>query len=300
MRIGIQLPEVERQVRWPELAAMARLIEDAGFDSIWVGDHLLYRTAERGAHGPWEAWSQMAAVAAITSRVQIGPLVAATSFHAPAMLAKKASTLDEISGGRFILGLGAGWNTTEYEAFGFAYDRRASRFEEAFDIIRRLLAGEEVSHSSEFYEMDRCVLLPQGPSGGSLPLLVGSIGSRVLQITAPHMSMWNAWYAWYDNRPTGLAPLLDKVHLSLAEAGRGPGDVEMTTAVLMQFPGGEGRMQAEPQFSSDPLTGSSAELADWLHQWEAAGISHVQLVLDPITLESIEQAARVLEAFRAN
>ncbi len=299
MKVGVQLPEVEREVRWPEIAKMARLIEDSGFDSIWVGDHLMYRTKARGAHGPWEAWSQMAAVAAITKRVEIGPLVAATSFHAPAMLAKKASTLDEISQGRFILGLGAGWNKTEYEAFGFPYDRRASRFEAAFDIIRRLLDGEEVTHHSEFYDVEGCVLLPAGPTP-SLPLLIGSVGPRVLGITAPHMTMWNAWYSWYANRPDGLAPLLDNVRSVLSSAGRDPSEVEMTTAILVQFPGGEGRMQAEPQFESPPLTGSAEELADWLHQWKAAGISHVQLVLDPITLESVSQAARVLELFRAN
>ena len=149
MKVGIQLPEVERVVRWPELAEMARRIEDGGFDSIWVGDHLLYRDDENEL-GPWEAWSQMAAIAAITQRVEIGPLVAATSFHSPAMLAKKAITLDEISNGRFILGLGAGWNEAEYRAFGFAFDRRASRFEEAFEIIRRLVAGERVDFSGEF------------------------------------------------------------------------------------------------------------------------------------------------------
>ena len=139
VKIGIQLPEVEREVRWPEIASMATLAEDVGFDSLWVGDHLLYRNAGEPARGPWEAWSQMAALAAITSRVEIGPLVAATSFHSPAMLAKKAATVDEISGGRLILGLGAGWNEIEYAAFGFAYDHRVSRFEEAFTIIRTLL-----------------------------------------------------------------------------------------------------------------------------------------------------------------
>ncbi len=128
-KVGVQLPEVEREVRWPELACMATLAEDVGFDSLWVGDHLLYRNAGRPAKGPWEAWSQMAALAAITSRVEIGPLVAATSFHSPAMLAKKAATVDEISDGRLILGLGAGWNETEYAAFGFAYDHRVSRLE---------------------------------------------------------------------------------------------------------------------------------------------------------------------------
>ena len=110
---------------------MARLGEQLGFDSIWVGDHLLYRDETYGARGPWEAWTQLAGIAAVTSRIAIGPLVACTSFHNPAMLAKLASTVDEISGGRLILGLGAGWNETEYRTFGFPFDRRVSRFAEA-------------------------------------------------------------------------------------------------------------------------------------------------------------------------
>ena len=140
MKIGVQLPEVERVVPWPELREMAVAAEGIGLDSIWVGDHLLYRDDGKPARGPWEAWSTLAALAAVTERVEIGPLVASTSFHNPAMLAKKAATIDEICGGRLILGLGAGWNETEYAAYGFAFDHRVSRFEEAFTIVRRLLA----------------------------------------------------------------------------------------------------------------------------------------------------------------
>ncbi|HSG86354.1 MAG TPA: LLM class flavin-dependent oxidoreductase, partial [Candidatus Limnocylindrales bacterium] len=118
IRVGVQLPEVEREVRWPELRAMARLAEDVGFDSLWVGDHLLYRFASGETRGPWEAWTTLAGLAEATERIALGPLVASTSFHSPAMLAKQAATVDEISGGRLILGLGAGWNETEYRAFG--------------------------------------------------------------------------------------------------------------------------------------------------------------------------------------
>ncbi|HYM84735.1 MAG TPA: LLM class flavin-dependent oxidoreductase, partial [Candidatus Dormibacteraeota bacterium] len=100
LRVGIQLPEVEREVRWPELRTMARLAEDVGLDSLWVGDHLLYRYADGSTRGPWEAWSLLAALAAATERIALGPLVASTSFHAPPMLAKLAATVDEVSGGR--------------------------------------------------------------------------------------------------------------------------------------------------------------------------------------------------------
>ena len=139
LKVGVQLPEVERVVRWPELAEMARTAEGIGLDSIWVGDHLLYRDRGPEPVGPWEAWSQLAALAAITSRVELGPLVASASFHNPAVLAAKANAVDEISGGRLILGLGAGWNEAEYRAFGLPFDQRVSRFEEAFTIVRTLL-----------------------------------------------------------------------------------------------------------------------------------------------------------------
>ena len=122
MRVGVQLPEVEREVRWPEYLAMARAAEECGFDSIWLGDHLLYRDAP-AERGPWEAWTLLAALAAQTERVRLGPLVACAGFHPPGLLAKMAATIDEVSGGRFVLGLGAGWNREEFAAFGIPFDQ---------------------------------------------------------------------------------------------------------------------------------------------------------------------------------
>ena len=166
LKVGVQLPEVEREVRWPELLDMIRAIEDLGFDSIWLGEHLLYRWPDREPRGPWEAWSTLAAIAAVTSRVEFGPLVACTSFHNPALLAKQAVTIDEISGGRFLLGLGAGWNETEFRAFGYPYDHRVDRFEEAFTIIRGLLRDGAVDFEGRFYAARDCELLPRGPRPG--------------------------------------------------------------------------------------------------------------------------------------
>ena len=140
-RIGIQLPEVERDVPWPEYLAMARAAEEAGFDSIWLGDHLLYRDEGEPERGPWEVWTLLGALAAVTERVELGPLVACTAFHPPGLIARMAAALAEVSGGRFVLGLGAGWNADEFRAFGIPFDHRVSRFEESFTIIRRLLAG---------------------------------------------------------------------------------------------------------------------------------------------------------------
>lgn len=294
IRVGVQLPEVEREVGWSELLAMARLIEEVGFDSIWVGDHLLYRFDDGTTAGPWECWTMLSAIAASTSRVQLGPLVAATGFHAPAMLAKMAATIDEISGGRLILGLGAGWNETDYRAFGFPFDHRISRFEEAFTIIRTLLRDGAIDFAGHYYEARDCELLPRGPRHGGPPLLVGSSGERMLAITVPHVDAWNVWYADIGNSPDGLLPFTERVDAACRAAGRDPSEIERTAAVLVRLPGGLGRRQGDGRVAP-PAGGSPSEIADALRRFAAAGIGHVQLVLDPITIESIEALAPMLE-----
>jgi len=289
MKIGVQLPEVERVVRWAELREMALTAERIGLDSIWVGDHLLYR--DRGVEpvGPWEAWTQLAAIAAITERVQLGPLVAATSFHNPAMLAAKAAAVDEISGGRLVLGLGAGWNEAEYTAFGFPFDHRVSRFEEAFTIIRRLLRDGSVDLDGRFYQVRDLPLVPPPARPGGPPLMVGSIGPRMLEITLPHVDAWNAYFVWFGNTVEGYLPLRDKVDEACRAVGRDPAEVERTLALLVAFPDAIGRpagSETEPQ--PEPIPGQDHQrLADALRGFADAGVGHVQLVLDPITVESI-------------
>lgn len=294
--IGVQLPEVEREVRWPELRAMARTAESVGFDSVWVGDHLLYQMTD-GPRGPWEAWSLLAAIAAVTERVQIGPLVAATSFHNPAILAKKAATIDEISDGRLIVGLGAGWNRTEYDAFGFPFDHRASRFEEAFTIIRTLLREGSIDFEGEYYTLGDCELVPR-PRPGGPPLMVGSQGPRVLRATLPHVDMWNAWHAWFGNTPAGLVKLNDQVSALCREVGRDPGEVARTAAIMIQAPGGAGRVYGDNEHQGgNAIAGSPDEVATALHAFAATGLAHAQLVVDPITVGSIEWLGRVLAVF---
>lgn len=279
---------------------MAQLAEQVGFDSLWLGDHLIYREPDEPATGPWEAWSTMAAIAAVTSSVKLGPLVASTSFHSPAMLAKKAAAIDEISNGRFILGLGAGWNETEYRAFGFAYDRRVSRFEEAFTIIRRLLAGECLDFDGKYYSVEACELLPKSLRAGGPPLMVGSNGPRMLRITLPHVQIWNAWYAWYGNRLEGLRRELEGIDEAAVAVGRNPRDIARTTALLLQLPGGKGRAHGdEERGGSPPYKGSPEEIAGVLSQYAEAGIAQVQLVLDPINLDSIEWCGRMLQVLDA-
>ena len=277
---------------------MAQTAEGVGFDSLWLGDHLLYRRPD-GNVGPWEVWTSLAGLAEATKRVEIGPLVASTSFHSPAMLAKMAATVDEISGGRLILGLGAGWNEPDYSAFGFAYDQRVSRFEEAFTIIRTLLRDGAIDFKGKFYEVRDSELRPRGavsahPNGP--PLMVGSTSPRMLAITAPHVDMWNEWHDRFRNSVDGIAPLMAQVDEAARAAGRDPAAIERTVTALVRMTGGKGRSTSYADPTSPHDGTKPAEMAAILRRYADAGISHVQLVLDPITEASIAECAPILEA----
>lgn len=297
MKIGVQLPEVEREVGWSEIRDVAVAAEDCGFDSIWVGDHLLYRDPDGETRGPWEAWSLLAGLAEATERVELGPLVAATSFHAPAMIVKKAVTVDEISGGRFILGLGAGWNRVEFEAFGFPYDHRVSRFEEAFTIIRTLIRDGAVDFEGRFYSNRELELVP--PARSNMKMLIGSNGPRMLAHTMTHADMWNTWHLDYGNRADGLRPLLQLVDDACRDVGRDPSEVERTAAVYVQLSRGAGRRagNAEKQ-EAEPISGSHEDIAGELGAFARVGVSHIQVVLDPIDAQAVEELAEVIRLIR--
>lgn len=297
MKIGVQLPEVEHPVSWVEIRDMARAAEEGGLDSLWVGDHLLYRDA-RGARGPWEAWSLLAALGEATERVELGPLVAATSFHSPAMIAKKAATVDEISGGRLILGLGAGWNPVEYEAYGFPYDRRVSRFEEALAIIATLIREGRIDFEGRFYRLRDMELVPGARP--SMKLMIGSNGPRMLRIALPVVDMWNTWYASYHNDPGHLPTLMGEVDAACREVERDPADITRTAAVYVQLPGGTGREPGDPtaRESSPPIAGSRGQIAAGLAAFMEAGIDHLQVVLDPIDASSIAELCEIVALTR--
>ncbi|HET6713067.1 MAG TPA: LLM class flavin-dependent oxidoreductase [Actinomycetota bacterium] len=284
IRVGVQLPEVEREVRWREYVAMARAAERVGFDSVWVGDHLLYRGDGRPERGPWEAWTTLAAIAAATERVALGPLVACAGFHAPAMLAKQAATVDEISGGRFVLALGAGWNEVEFRAFGFPFDRRASRFEESFEVIRRLVSGERVTMRGEHVQVDDAVLLPQPLRRPRL--MIGSTGRRVLTAALPHVDAWNTWFDWYGNSPDGFAMRNAEIDAIARDVGRDPAGIERSVCLLVALDPSTQERPLDP--SAPPVTGPPAAIAEAIEAMGRAGADEVILVVDPITEASIE------------
>ena len=278
--------------RWTDLLATARRAEAAGFDSVCGPAPLTFRWPGREdePQGIWEGWSLLAALAAATDRIEIGSLVTCTVFRHPALLAKIADTIDEVSGGRLILGLGAGWHEPEYRAFGFPFDHRVSRFEEALAIIAGLLREGRVDFEGTYYQARDCELRPRGPRPQGPPILVGGYGERMLRLTARHADAWNAWFSETGNRVENLAPLRAAADAACVAVGRDPSSLERTVAVNVEV-----GPHAPSTMSAPPLTGTPEELAAGLRAYADAGISHAQVWLEPNTLVGIEAFSRVLE-----
>jgi probable F420-dependent oxidoreductase len=290
LRVGIQLPEVERDVRWPEYVAIARAAEDAGFDSIWMGDHLLYRDDGRPERGPWDAWTTLAGLAAVTERVRLGPLVACLGFHPPGVLARMAATVDEIGRGRLVLGVGAGWNETEFRAFGLPFDHRVDRFEEAFRVVWGLLSGERVTVHGTYVHAEDAVLLPAPARRPTL--MVGSTGPRVLAITLPHVDAWNTWYDLYGNSVDGFEHENAKVTAAAERAGRDPSEIERSACVLVVLDGGAEERRIPEDLT--PVQGNPRAVAAHLRGLAAAGADEAILVANPITEVSVRTLGAAL------
>jgi alkanesulfonate monooxygenase SsuD/methylene tetrahydromethanopterin reductase-like flavin-dependent oxidoreductase (luciferase family) len=282
---------------YAELRANALAAEELGFDSVWVYDHLLYRFPERPTMGIWEGWTMLSALAEATSRVELGTIVMCTAWRNPALQAKMAITADEISGGRLILGLGAGWHQPEFDAFGYPFDHLGSRFEESMKIIGPLLKEGHVDFSGEYYAAPNCEMRPRGPRPGGPPILIASRGPRMLRITAEYADQWNA--AWFG-RPT----LYHERHAALLaaceEVGRDPSTLEVTVGVTIAFP--HLAPDKMPENVNDPdkfLTGTPEEIAAGLREWADLGVGHVIVATVPDGAAAIAELGKVLRAFRS-
>lgn len=299
-KIGLFVPQFEepwsgKGPRWADIAALAQRAEEVGFDSFWLPDHLLFRFDDVHQQGAWDVWSLLAALAATTNTIEIAPLVACTSFRNPTLIAKMADTIDEISGGRFILGLGAGWHRPEYDAFGYPYDHRVGRFEEAMQIISTLLREGQIDFQGRFYTARDCELRPRGPRPQGPPILVGGSGERMLRITARYADAWNA------DRRNSLA-VIDELHARVDAAchdvGRDPATLQRVIGIQVDVLN-EARQATQPrQFVQEPwpLTGSPEELAAQIRILAGDRVSHMMVWLDPVSVAAIEAFAPVLEA----
>jgi probable F420-dependent oxidoreductase len=274
--------------RWADIKEMAQTAEAVGFDSFWLADHVLFQSPEGEFAGAWEGFTFLSAIAAVTSRIAIGPLVACTSFRNPALLAKMADSLDEISGGRFILGLGAGWNEPEYTAFGWPFDHRVSRFAEAMQIIAPLLREGHVDFHGKYYDVNDCVLRPRGPSPSGPPIMIGATQPRMLRLTAQYADIYNTDTIF---EPERARELWEGVQRACAEIGRDPATLELTafTNVRVLEPGESGHPTVQE------ISGSATEVAAALQRFADVGVTHMIIRFEGDRTPTIERFSRVLE-----
>jgi alkanesulfonate monooxygenase SsuD/methylene tetrahydromethanopterin reductase-like flavin-dependent oxidoreductase (luciferase family) len=284
VKVGIVLPTANHAAQpdptWNRIKSVAMRADDAGMDSVWLPDHLVFRTSGKPDRGLHEAWGILAAVAAVTTHVELGPLVAATPFRPPALQAKIAATVDEIAGGRLILGLGCGWHEPEFRAFGYPFDHRVGRFEEALAVILPMLRGERVTVRGQWVKVEDAVLVP--PSTRRIPILIASSRERMNRLAARHADQWNA--AWYGLPDDHWRARLEALHAACDAEGRDRATLELTAGVSIE-PGGTDQPRSVP---ADP-----SAIADALDAWQAEGVSHVQL---QFTTSMDELLERVLDS----
>ena len=291
MQVGVVVPMAQVDVpdarpTWAGIRAFAASAEEAGIDSLWVLDHFFHAPLDGAVEGMLEGWTTLTALAAVTQQVQIGSIVLCAGFRHPGLLAKMAATADEISDGRLILGLGAGWHDAEYEAFGFPTDHRVARLEETLRVMRPLLDGSRMTLHGSFVSLQDAVLVP--PPAHRVPLLVAGEGPRMMRLAAEHADAWNT--AWYGAPDEQVAARFAAFADTLAVVGRDPGTVARTVGVRVAGP------SATPLDGEDePLfVGSVDELARALDAYESLGADHLIVGLEPITASSLEHLRAAL------
>jgi probable F420-dependent oxidoreductase len=274
------------------IRAIAQQAEADGFDSLWLADHLFYRDPGEPTRGIWECWTVLSALAEATERVEIGPLVLCNSFRHPAILAKMATTLDEVSGGRLILGVGAGWNEPEYQAFGLPFDHRVDRFEEALQILKPLLRDGQVDIAGQYYHARDCEIVPRGPREAGPPLLVGGEGPRMRKLTAQYADLWNTGYL---GKPDTMAEPLARIEAACREVGRDPATLDITAFIGLWFPDLQAR---QPSFFDKPLTGTVQEIAAAMRGYAELGVPHIMFQCEPYTAEALRRLTEALHLYR--
>lgn len=298
MKIGLKLPlfassELGREISYAELRGIAQQVEAEGFDSLWFMDHLLFRWDQQTTQGVWEAWTFLSALAEATQQIELGSLVLCNQFRNPAILAKMAVTLDEVSSGRFILGLGAGWHKPEFEAFGLPFDHRVSRLEEALKIIRPLLKEGYVDFIGSYYQARHCELLPRGPRHGGPPIMIAGSRPRMLRLTAEYADMWNITGI---NQPDLLLEPLANLESACEGIGRDPTSLVRTVQIRVAYP----EIAPPPSWMETYLSGSNEEIALTFQRFEEIGISHLMIQVGPEGLPTMHYLSEAVKLYRQN
>jgi len=294
--LGLNLPYVEGSMdggtpRWNDILAMAQTAESIGFAALWVSDHVGFGDPDGDWSGAWESWTLLSALAASTRTVELGNYVLAAPFRNPALLAKMAETLDEISGGRLILGLGAGWNEIEFTSYGVPFDDRFDRFEDGLRIITAMLRTGRSTHDGRTERTHVARLEPRGPRPTGLPVMVGAARPRMLRLTAELADHWNAGMRGLDE----VQPMLTAIDDACRAAGRDPATLTRSVEVLVRTSAARDDVPHDPR----EIAGDPATIAAGLRAYGDLGVDHLQLQLRPNSLAGVEAIAPALEVLGA-
>lgn len=285
---------------WADIAERAEAAEKAGFDMFVFEDALLYR-GESATYGVWESVSIAAALAAVTSEIGLGQSVINSPYRSPAMTAKIAETIDEISGGRYVLGIGAG-NTadSDYAAFGVAADRRYSRFAEAIQIIHALLKEGEVDFEGEFYSARDSELVLRGPRASGPPINVAAGSPKMLALAARYGDAWNWW--GYDmtreELEDHLRPVIQQLDAACETGSRDPAGLERTLDLYTVIPE-PFRNRADESPLENPITGTPEEISEFILSLSDLGFDEVRCDVWPKTTEAVEAMEPVVDRVHA-
>lgn len=277
--------------RWTDIRTLALMAEAIGFDTVWTPDELLWRSAPGKERGFWEGVAMAGAVAAVTSRIVVGTWVMSALHRNPGITAKVAETLDEISGGRFVFGLGAGhaW-PGQARAFGLPEDHVYQRFEEALEIIVPLLRGGHADFQGTWHAARDLEQRPVGPRPGAIPIMIGGHGPKGLRHAARLADIWSC-YAEESSDVEELGPRVIALEAACAEVGRDPATIGRSAGI-------EVASRARRGDSSAPkgaIAGSSEDIADRFQELQAAGYTQLEIMLEPPTIDALEALAPVLE-----
>ena len=298
MKIGIMLPIAETDsgviLRYGEIRDAALQAERDQFDSIWIADHLLFEW-DGQRRGIWESWTLLSALAEATTRIELGTLVMCTAFRNPALLAKMADAVDEVSAGRLILGLGAGWHQPEFSAFGYPFDHLASRFEDALRIIAPLVRDGVVDYQGGYERAVNCVSLPRGPRQNGPPILIGASRPRMLRLTAELADAWNTcWLGRAGELPQRVAEL----HAACSDVGRDPASLEVTVGQIVMTP--ESTQDRDESDSAARFVFTSADdLADEWRAFAEQGVAHLIIWPQPYESDCLQLVTAALRNYHA-
>ena len=298
MSLGVVLPMMERPcdgvaASWSEIAAMALRAEQLGADTVWMADEILWRDPEWAAPiGWWDCLTMAGAVAAITSTTRLGTWVMSALQHRPGMVVRAAETLDEISGGRFVLGLGAGHGGGA-AAFGFPTDKSVSRYLEALEIIVPLLRGEQaVTFEGTFHQAADAMVRPRGPRSGAVPLMLGGHSPRTITAAAIHADTWSG-FATTSSLPWAFRAMTEQLDRACDGIGRDPASIGRSVGVIVE-PGAE--RSAEAAGFGAPITGSTEQITETIAGFADVGVTRVEVHPWPQTMDTLERLAPVFAA----